>query len=386
LPKAWVEFLCKLPSINIQSGDLYKFWPIVRDGSSGSISSFCKDLLQNVTNFLSIEDRVFEGPSSSTIGKISGISADSYNASSFNESGFHWLSLRNGYLEDEKLLVIDLPKIIGKIGFPAISTSYLIISALKNSKHRDSLKFFSPAVIRTYLKHNFSRWEGTLSRKEILRLFEYILRDQNFNELEGFKMIPLADNELGTIALSSDSNIYICPENDIEDHKNDERNIFKNQLNKFIDKSIDFGLYKHLYDNAKAGWILNIKILDESFVADMIRFSLNYSINTKDSEEIPIPDNLGWIYRLWDNLRYRNWNLTEFEEIHLIPTNNSTIRKLKTPKKIFSNKTSENISTSTLIPIFEKFGAVFVDNQFTEILEWDKLVFPNYNLFRVVSK
>ncbi|CAB5189595.1 unnamed protein product [Rhizophagus irregularis] len=372
LPKAWVKFLCELPSNNIQSGDLYKFWPIVKDDSSGNISIFCKDLLQNVVDCLSLEDRVFKGPSSSIIGEISGISADSYNTSSFIESGFHWLSLSNGYLEDEKLLSFDLPKIIGKIGFPVISTSYHIISVLKNSKYKDSLKFFSPGVIRTYLKHNFDKWEGNLPRKEILQLFEYILRDQNFNELEGFKMIPLADNELGTITLSSDSNVYIGPDNNIEDHKFDERHIFENQLNKFIDKSIDFGLYMRLYDNAKAGWNINIKILNESVVADMIRFSLNYSINKKDSEEISIPNNLEWIYRLWNNLRYRNWNLREFEEIHLIPTSNSTIRKLKTPRKIFSNKTSENISTNTLIPIFEKFGAVFVDNQFIEISKWDK--------------
>ncbi|CAB5375027.1 unnamed protein product [Rhizophagus irregularis] len=218
LPKAWVKFLCELPSNNIQSGDLYKFWPIVKDDSSGNISIFCKDLLQNVVDCLSLEDRVFKGPSSSIIGEISGISADSYNTSSFNESGFHWLSLSNGYLEDEKLLSFDLPKIIGKIGFPVISTSYHIISVLKNSKYKDSLKFFSSGVIRTYLKHNFDKWEGNLPRKEVLQLFE----------------------------------------------------------------------------------------------------------------------------------------------------------KLKTPRKIFSNKTSENISTNTLIPIFEKFGAVFVDNQFIEISKWDK--------------
>ncbi|CAB5106839.1 unnamed protein product [Rhizophagus irregularis] len=66
-----------------------------------------------------------------------------------------------------------------------------------------------------------------------------------------------------------------------------------------------------------------------------------------------------------ENFKYRDWDLTKFEDIHLIPTNHSTLRKLKTPQKIFSNQTSKDIIISkSLINIFEKFGAVFVDNEF----------------------
>ncbi|GET04728.1 hypothetical protein GLOIN_2v552263 [Rhizophagus clarus] len=42
----------------------------------------------------------------------------------------------------------------------------------------------------------------------------------------------------------------------------------------------------------------NIKILDEFAVNDMIRFSLNYTENTKDSDEISMSDNYEWIYQL----------------------------------------------------------------------------------------
>ncbi|PKK71555.1 hypothetical protein RhiirC2_744436, partial [Rhizophagus irregularis] len=91
-------------------------------------------------------------------------------------------------------------------------------------------------------------------------------------------MIPLADGTLDTITQSSNSCVYICPDDDIKD-KIDEHNIFKSYLNKFVDKSIEFELYKCLYNNAKAGWNLNIKILNESAVADMIRTSLNLDTN-----------------------------------------------------------------------------------------------------------
>ncbi|CAB4479085.1 uncharacterized protein OCT59_027473 [Rhizophagus irregularis] len=376
LPKAWAKFLNELPLkvSNLRSGDLHKFWPRDNEGTS-SISSFCKDLLQNVIENLNIDDRVFRGPpSSNTIGVVSKASADSYDTPLFQESEFHWLSLLNGYLEDEKSRIYELPKIIGSIGFPFISTLPTILNALKKStKHEDSLHFFTPATIRNYLRCNSDRWqEGVISRKEILYLFEYILEDKKFDELEGFKMIPLADGTLGTLTQSGNSYAYIGPDEILKTHKNDECNIFKDQLNKFIDKSINnYTLYHCLHENAKAKWILNIKILDEFAVGDMIRYSLNYTENTQDSEEIPMPNNYEWIYQLWDNLKFRNWDLTKFEDIHLIPTNHSTLRKLKTPRKTFSGK---NISNNSLISIFEKFGAVFVDSEFDrQISEWNKI-------------
>ncbi|GES91935.1 sacsin isoform X1 [Rhizophagus clarus] len=341
--------------------------------------------------------KIHRGPSSSnTIGTVYGVPAESYNDSSFKGSEFHWLSISNGYFEDERLFNYDVSKIIGNIGFPVISVSPDIMRVLKSSKHKEFLSTFSPAIIRTYLNYNRARWESTISRKEVLELFNYILRDKKFDELVGFKMIPLADGTLDTITQSSNSCVYICPDDDIKD-KNDERNIFKNQLNKFVDKSIELDLYQHLYNNAKAGWDgwnLNIKILNESVVADMIRSSLKFDINEgsrirsifgnigkkirnsfADNEEIQILDRREWIYQLWENLKYRNWDLTKFEDLHLIPTRRSTLRKLNTPKKVFSHQMSKNISILDLISIFEKFGAVFVDNEFDtdEISKWDKL-------------
>ncbi|GBC02577.1 hypothetical protein RclHR1_00470007 [Rhizophagus clarus] len=381
LPKAWVKFLCELPFkvTNIRSSDLYKFWPITKGVASSSINNFCKDLLQNVANCLKVEDRVFQGPSSlSTIGEV-GNPATLYDSSSFKESEFHWLSLSNGYFENAAN--INLARIIGEIGFPVIIVPPDFIRILKNSQHKDSLKFFSPAVIRKYLDCNRDRWENTIPKKEVLQLFYYILKDKKFDELVGFKMIPLADGELGVITQSNDSCVYIGPDNDTVEHKNDERNIFKNQLNKFIDKSIDFSLYRRLYDNAKAGWDLNIKILDESTVAKMVKFSLNSDIADdnqnvdSNSEEIYISDRREWIYHLWENIKYRSWDLKKFEEIHIIPTSRSTLRKLKTPKKIFSSQTSTNNSIKSLISIFEKFGVVFLEYKFDigKVSKWDRM-------------
>ncbi len=326
--------------------------------------------MQNVISNLNIKDRVFKGPSSSnTIGTVSQASAGSYIKSLFKDSEFHWLSLYNGFLE-EKSSTNDLSKIIESIGFPIILNSYPIIKALKNSIHKGSLKLLSPAIIRSYLHSNRDRWEdGAIPREEVLQLFEYILQDNKFNSLEGFKMIPLADGTLGILTRYGDSNVYLDPDDNYMNHRNgeiiNERDIFTNQLYKFIDKSIvDSGLYKRLCENAKARWNLNIKILDEYAVIDMIKCSLDYARN-KNREEIPMSNNLrGWIYQLWNNIYCRNWNLGGFEDIHLIPTSRSTLRKLITPERIFSSKTNNNVPIESLIPTFEKFGAVFIDNNF----------------------
>ena len=110
----------------------------------------------------------------------------------------------------------------------------------------------------------------------------------------------------------------------------------------------------------------------------MIKVLLNYGIiknpsSFSNNEEIQISDR-EWIYQLWGNFKHRNWDLTKFEDIHLIPTSRSTLRKLNTPK-IFSNQINNNLSIEPpLIPILEKFGAVFIEYEFDlgEISRWDK--------------
>ncbi|CAG8565122.1 11422_t:CDS:10 [Rhizophagus irregularis] len=174
---------------------------------------------------------------------------------------------------DRLLADINLLKIIGNIGFPVISVPYDVIRVLKESKHRNSLRVLSPAIIRTYLNSNRNRWEfDAISRKEVLQLFKFILGDKKFDELEGFKMIPLANNTFDTLTLSSKSYMYI---DKITENIKNYNNSLINQLNsnKLIDKNIDSELYKILYDNAKVRWNgcdLNIKILDEIEVKDLI--------------------------------------------------------------------------------------------------------------------
>jgi hypothetical protein len=207
---------------------------------------------------------------------------NSYNTSS---SESHWLSLSNGYLDD-KQLDFNLLKIIENIGFPVISVPPEIKTALKNSRHKDSLKILSPATIRNYLKSDRTRWEDdAISREEVLQLFEYILRDKKFDELEGLKMIPLADGNLGTLTLSGDSCVYIENIDSITTIN------IKSQLNtdKLIDRSINDKLHRRLYTFAKSGWNLNIKTLEEIGVKDLI-FIIGNMVNGNENRGLSIDE------------------------------------------------------------------------------------------------
>ncbi|CAG8609947.1 5338_t:CDS:2, partial [Funneliformis caledonium] len=354
LPKAWVRFLRELPFKvpKIQSGDMYKFWPICTH-DTGSMSNFCKDLLKNVIENLDVKDKVFEGPSLT-------------NSSVFEGSEFYWLSLSNGFFDGSSN---DVSKIIQKIGFPVISTPlthHSIIEFIKTSKLEHSLTLLSPYNVRDYLKKNIDRWQDKMSRSDVLQVFKYVFTDKNFDKLEGFKIIPLANETLGTLTKYSDSYIYIGPNDNSTVNKNDEFYVFKDHLNRFIDKNIDPGLYKSFYSMTASTWNLNIKVLDALDVIEMIKFTLK-SENV-DSEEMQISKHYAWIHKLWENLNYRRWDLKEFENVHLIPTSRNTLRKLKTPKKVFLNH-----STTYLKTIFEKFGAVFVESRFEKTAEFPEL-------------
>ncbi|GES93021.1 histidine kinase-like ATPase [Rhizophagus clarus] len=326
LPKAWIRFLLELPKVaDIQLDDIYSFWPRIRN-TSDSMYPFCKDLIKNIVENLDIEDRMFNGPAS-------------------NATGYHWLSLSDGYL-DEKLLDNNLLKIIGSIGFPIISVSHDINFILQKSRHNDSLKRLSPAVIRQYLdsKFNRTRWElGAIPRQDVLQLFKYILSDKNFNDLEGFKMIPLADDTLGTLTLSSDTYVYI---DEIVDYRNDHINSLINQLNsnKLIDKTIDFELYQILYNNAKARWggcNLNIRILDEIEVRDLILIIRDMNEN-KELTINKIENVIGILKRIakiQNDAKLDENNLEILDEL-LVPNTNNILVELQ---KIYYDDMGDNL-------------------------------------------
>ncbi|CAG8562607.1 25056_t:CDS:10 [Gigaspora margarita] len=387
LPQAWAKFLIRL-SIeisDINAKDYYNFWPIIKKSNPGG---FFNNILLNTIESFKVTDKIFCGPSKSlTIGNISGILPSCQKISTTYETMFHLLSIENGYFPDESAQPI-ISKIIGSIGFPIIDIDPKIYDNLKKSRHKDSLNICSPHVVRIYLNQNKSKWEH-LKRNEIISLFEYVLKDENYAELDGLTMIPLSDGTFGTISQlekqkkhnlgtkskSKISVFYIGPDHNNSIIENDERKIFINHLNKFIDKNIPSELWNLLYKGAQGGWNLNIKILVPSVIANMIKVELNgYSA---ECDEISLGYSYDWIFKIWANFKERDYDLTEFEDIHLLPTNSETLRKLNTNCKCFWNSVDNKLDNDVQ-PLIMKFGIVFVDKKFERLITYSRSKLSKY--------
>nr|CAG8482990.1 4272_t:CDS:2 [Entrophospora candida] len=346
LPSAWVELLHQLCSSHViynNSKEFYSLWPLFSSKRS-SVNKFCKDILLNVVENIKVEDKVF-----------------------FNES----------QTQDQRIF-----KILADLGFPVIEVPSEILIVLKESKKNgSSIKFYSPRIVKMFFYERKYLLEN-IPRDKILIIFNYILGDDKSDYLDGLKMIPLSDGSLGTISTASSNEgededyYYIGPDNNQVMLEYDERKIFKNCLAKFVDKEISSNLWNKLYNNAKANrhGISNIKILNESVVAKMIKSNLANSVNYNEKyDEIKMHKNQReWIYQLWDNLLCRKmFEFKHFENLHILPTNddnvNITLRRLKTIQKCFcySDKKS-NSSSEEIVTILKSFGLVFVEKEFNE--------------------
>ncbi|CAG8528665.1 22758_t:CDS:10 [Dentiscutata erythropus] len=332
LPQAWAKFLVYLPIEipDINAKDFYSFWPVIKKSDPGD---FFNNLLLNTIKNL----KVFCGPPKSCLfGNMSDI-----------------LPL------DESADPI-ISKIIESIGFPVINVDSKIYNELKKSCHKDCLNICSPHVIRMYLIQNKLKWEN-LKRDDILSLFEYVLKDKNYAELDGLTMIPLSNGTFGTISRQ-------------EKQESQKKHYFGI---KSKSKNLDFyiGPDPNNSIGAQEGWDLNIKILVPSVVATMIKDELSgYSV---ECDEIPLGDSYNWIFKIWSNFKERDYELTEFEAIHLLPTNGGTLRKLKTSRKCFWNSVDKNLDNEVQ-PLIEKLGIVFVNKKFEKLITYNHSKLSKY--------
>ncbi|CAG8602677.1 8204_t:CDS:10 [Cetraspora pellucida] len=323
IPQAWIKFLINIRP-HVPSKDYYKFWPILAPDDE----TFCES------------------------GKM--------------------LSVSTGYFQDELYVGSVTPSILNKIEFSIIHAPSEIIKTLKKSdKH--SLKFYSPSIISIFLKNNRGKWQNKLTREEILELFDYLLNDENNEILEGLQMIPLANGTFKTISrLSRRGTItYICPDSFIGENENDPHELFKDQLDKFIAKDISNSLLSRLCDKVTTnGWNFNIKMLTVPIIADMINVKISLNHHNSNEDEIDMENRFEWINQLWKYLcnKFSENDFISFENIHLIPTKQNTLRKLKKDQiKYFWNST-EGLQNSfdQIHSILEKLGIIFVNREFED--------------------
>ncbi|RIB06353.1 hypothetical protein C2G38_2046856 [Gigaspora rosea] len=312
IPQAWVKFIIKLQAYVDQKEAYYKFWPIADQTQFVSLEFF-SDILKNMIKKINQDDEIFW------------------------ENG-QMLSLSTGYFSDGLCAGHDIPNI-------------LFVS-----------KFFQ----------EHENWQDKLTPNEILALFDYLLNDEDNEILNDLKMIPLADETFKKISRFG-TVTYICSDHQDED---DPREIFKDQLEKFIAKDIPPNLLDRLIAKVKKGWDFKIEILTIQSIAEMVKNKIYQNGNHPNSNDEIVMDNLEWINLEWIN---RVWcylcnkfkenkeiDLKIFEDIHLIPTNHNTLRKLKTNQiKYFLNSVEKlQGHFAQIYPVLEKLGIIFINKKF----------------------
>ncbi|CAG8715809.1 7097_t:CDS:2, partial [Dentiscutata heterogama] len=346
LSHAWVKFLVELKSYinlpqSVSQDDYYEFWPIPIK-TKILTSSYFRDLLRNVIHKLDANDEVFYGSR-------------------------EMLSISQGCFKDESSEPdgSDMQSILDKIGFRVIYAPNEIIEIIKELKLKKKIRFYSPKCVSKFLRDNYNKNQGNLGKlqdkladEEILKLFNYIslLIDdencENYRMLEGLEMIPLANGKFNE--LRNDSLVtYLFP---ADKNENALREILNKYSDRLIAKDIPPNLSNCLVKLEKKR-IFNIKMLNEQTIAHLVKDSLSSSNNI----EIKMNKPLEWIIQLWKYLCDSDTDLALFENIHIIPTNNNTLRKLKV-KSFF------NGSKTQVYPILKKLGIVFINVKFENSL------------------
>ncbi|CAG8458307.1 12515_t:CDS:2 [Dentiscutata heterogama] len=390
IPEAWKKLLTEIIKINnrnVSHENIYTLWPLPANGSSQELDTkYClwKNLLQDLINLLEPNLKVFCGPSG-------------------------YLSINDGYLNDEDFYKSsDLSKILEKLGFPIfVNIPKSIVAKLKESLYyKDILKYITPEKVCDYLKKSdkpINTLLDRLNRQNKLILLEYILEVNDVSNLHGIPLLPVKNKTFATFESKDNPEklFYITSRNE---HK--LKIIDKKHFDSFIDNEIDdLNLSKDLSKNnkilskddkilsndlskddkillkddkilsklkfyAKDGKNINIQILSEIQFLTILKSSLEgYSEN---SQEIPIRNNkIEWIYEIWDHLLQTNRNLSNFENLHLLPIKKSYnifLRKLKaTPKCLCRsprNQNNNDISVNALTQILNLLGSTFIIDDF----------------------
>jgi sacsin len=215
---------------------------------------------------------------------------------------------------DESVAMEVLKRMSYHIAFPPVN----VTSCLKEiaRKHGVSSDRVSPAIVRNALKKN--SYYQRMTRHKKIQLLKYVLQDHSYSSLNGLHLLPLADNTF-TAFSSFSGNIYMesveCP-----------RSLFPGLNAKFLDESIDAGVYKTLNKAVVSGGT-QLKAIQPTHVPSLISEVLslaNISSRTYIVSKPKMVNGLStdsWIENLWlwINQHIGQVSLDNFQNMFIIP-------------------------------------------------------------------
>ncbi|KAK2160900.1 hypothetical protein LSH36_125g03013 [Paralvinella palmiformis] len=160
-----------------------------------------------------------------------------------------------------------------------------------------ALDIISPAVVRAELKKTPELCQKLKTRSDHLLLLRYCLKDEDFRDIIGIQLLPLADKRFVTFV--NHGEVVYLPTNDAP------RDLFPGLESCLIPDDLDDLLKFKLSKVADEG-LTQLRYIDKEAVATLIPRVIPLDYNSKDILTIPresCPLSVGWLVQFWTYLR-----------------------------------------------------------------------------------
>lgn len=334
IPSAWADFLDKLKEFSRDG--LLQYFPPVADDHEAIWKDILPSLLRHVAEkALKVFRKV---PLSSS------------------QPFFQWESLNNGFVTNEEEAIVQ---ILADSGMPLIripqDIQYILVA--------NSIAFnkITPSAARKYLRSALTNWNEILSAKSKHELLEYLCSDDDFADLAGLRLIPLANGEF-TRFISFDNTDFV-------DHiyvKMTEQEL--ELFGEWSHRLVGFTCLPQLFCDPKKvsdfeqatnlqPWNLESTV---SFLEETFFKGLDSSLEEVPDSAIPFER----LSELWKWIDEKDDSTGKFDALWLIPTNRGTLRKIRTSHAVILNENSSQEDAQILTQLLQRAGIAFVREGF----------------------
>jgi len=347
IPRVWVRLL-RTTKEHIDprtlAANIYRLWPVGE--SAVDVRIPWTDVLKNFVTSLTRDDAVFP---------LDG------------ENQLRWVSLANSFIPNRDLDDSSLRDIVRRIEMPVLmELPEPVEAALRTSELE--LSMVNPLSVRTSLRQNIIRWPALLSHEAKVLLLRYIMSDGEYGDLDGLPLVPLADKTFGMFHTSFRPDPYYIVTPELEE-------LFPASHDQFIDKVTPDDILSTMKDNART-WVVNVRIPTNTVLAQLTREVLS-AIPGFDpaADEIAwsgvpntFPD-MNWFASLWRYLYEMNVDLSDFADLHMLPTHHETLHKLNKKHGLLNQAGGDD----AIVNVLRRFGCRFLTRRWNgeRFITWE---------------
>ncbi|XP_078511041.1 sacsin-like isoform X2 [Lissotriton helveticus] len=261
-----------------------------------------------------------------------------------------------------------LEELLLHVGEPLVKVPGHVLSTLLLASKK--LRMATPLFIRGVLRQN--SWNGLSSRQKLL-ILEYVISDEQYQDLQGLQLLPLSDgNFISFLEAESDKKAFI-------DSSKYPRLLLPGLKGRFLPSDLKSGVIQHLQNMGERKIFRNLVCLDKEVIKKNLLKALPASWMS-GSEEVSwhLDESLQppreWLHVFWNFLQQNVDVLSPFEGYPLVPMSPvdngaQTLQLVRLRQKsclLFLNKDGHSL-TETMVKILETIGC-------TVICQWDPQV------------